>query len=28
MATRPYVQDFVSVMRETSLLNLPGVVLL
>ena len=28
MDRKPYVRDFVSVMRETSLLNLPGVVLL
>jgi hypothetical protein len=28
MASKPFVQDFVAVMRETSLKHLPGVVLL
>ncbi len=28
MLAKPYVQDFIGVMRETCLLNLPGVVLL
>ena len=28
LATRPYVTDFVQVMRETSLLTLPGITLL
>ena len=28
LAARPYIADFVEVMRETSLLTLPGVTLL
>jgi hypothetical protein len=28
VVTKPYVQDFVALMRETSLKHLPGVVLL